>query len=270
MSRETHWLLLRGLAREQRHWHEFRDLFAARMAGASVHCVDVAGAGTEHMVLPRPSVSWMARDVARRLPALGGTPHGGERWGLVGLSLGGMLALELCRMFPLQIGAAVIINCSSRLTRSAARIRPAAAVQLLRAAALGDPLRSEEIVLALTSALPEAERALYARRAAEFARDAPPSRWAAVAQLLAARQFEPPERSLVRARLAFVCSHHDGLVSPRCTRDLAEWFGSRWEEHAWAGHDLPLDDPAWLCEHIAQVADRGGTGLTSDAATAHA
>lgn len=254
MSAVRHWLLLRGLAREQRHWHEFRDLFAARMSGASVDCVDVAGAGTEHVVLPRPSVCWMARDVARRLPALGRAQHSEGRWGVVGLSLGGMLALELCGMFPDRVDAAVIINCSSRLTRRSARIRPAAAIQLLRAASLRDPLRREQIVLALTSALPEAERTLYAERAAEFARDAPPSRWAAVAQLLAAGRFQPPERDRVRARLAFVCSRHDGLVSPRCTRDLAAWFGCACEEHAWASHDLPLDDPAWLCEHIAQFA----------------
>jgi pimeloyl-ACP methyl ester carboxylesterase len=270
VSEATHWLLLRGLAREQRHWHEFRDRFAARMTGASVHCVHVAGAGTEHVVLPRPSVAWMARDVARRLPALGASSRSGERWGVVGLSLGGMLALELCRMFPLQIGAAVIINSSSRLTRRSERIRPAAALQLLRAASLVDPLQREQSVLALTSALAEAERTLYARRAAEFVRDAPPSRWAAVAQLLAASQFQPPERSLVRARLAFICSRHDGLVSPRCTRDLASWFSCSWEEHAWAGHDLALDDPAWLCEHIAQVADRSFSGLASDAVTAPA
>lgn len=258
------WLLLRGLAREQRHWQEFRERFAARMEGSRVHCIDLAGAGTEHAVLPRPSVSWMARDVARRVRGFAGPAGAAERWSLVGLSLGGMVALELCRLFPLQIDRAVIINSSSRLTPASARIRPLAALQLLRAASLSDPLGREQIVLRLTSALPEPERARYARRAAEFARDAPPSRWAALAQLLAARRFQPPERSLIRARLAFVCSRQDGLVSPRCTRDLAAWFGRPYQEHAWAGHDLALDDPVWLCEHIAQLAEPSGPGRASD------
>jgi pimeloyl-ACP methyl ester carboxylesterase len=268
VSTAPNWLLLRGLGREQRHWHEFRALFAARMTGGRVHCVDVAGAGTEHAVLPRPSVSWMARDVARRVPALASPAHSGDRWSLVGLSLGGMIALELCRLFPHQMDAAVIINASCRLTPASARLRPLAALRLLRAASLVDPLRREQIVLALTSALPDADRALYARRAAEFAREAPPSRWAAVAQVVAAGRFQPPERSLIRARLDFVCSRHDGLVSPRCTRDLATWFGRPYQEHAWAGHDLPLDDPAWLCEHIAQLAGPSGPGRTSDGALA--
>lgn len=267
MSAAPNWLLLRGLAREQRHWQEFSALFAARVRG-NVHCVDVAGAGTEHAVLPRPSVSWMARDVARRVPALTGPARPGESWSLVGLSLGGMIALELCRLFPLQVGSAVIINSSSRLTPAFARMRPLAALQLLRAASLADPLRREQIVLRLTSALPEAERALYAGRAAEIARDAPPSRWAAVAQVLAAGRFQPPERSLVRARLDFVCSRQDKLVSSRCTHDLATWFGRPYQEHAWAGHDLPLDDPAWLCDHIAQLADPSRPGRTSDGAPA--
>jgi pimeloyl-ACP methyl ester carboxylesterase len=263
VSSATHWLLLRGLAREQRHWHEFRDLFAARM-GANVHCVDVAGSGTEHVVLPRPSVYWMARDIARRAPALA-ERRAGERWSLVGLSLGGMLALELCRWFPLQIEAAMIINSSSRLTSAAARLRPGAALRLARAASLSDPLRREQSILALSSALPEAERTLYARRAAEFARDAPPSRWSVVAQLLAAGCFVPPERGALRARLGFVCSRGDRLVSPRCTHDLAARFGSVADEHPWAGHDLPLDDPVWLCEHIAQWAERSDARLASSA-----
>jgi pimeloyl-ACP methyl ester carboxylesterase len=260
-----HWLLLRGLAREQRHWQEFRQRLAAREGGANVHAVDVAGAGTEHVVLPRPSITWMARDVARRVPALAGAPRAGERWSLVGLSLGGMLALELCRLFPLHIEAALIINSSSRLTSACSRIRPGAALAIAQALSLSDPLQRESVVLGLTSALPETERALYARRAAEFARDAPPSRWAVVAQLLAAGRFFPPQRGVLRARLGFVCSRHDRLVDPVCTRDLAAWFGSGCSEHPWAGHDLALDDPDWLCDHIAQFAERSDVGRLSGA-----
>ena len=253
------WLLLRGLAREQRHWHEFRDLFVARMSGERVVLVDLAGVGTEQTRLPRPSVSWLARDVVRRVPGLAQPLHAGDRWSVVGLSLGGMLALELCRMFPLQIEAAVIVNSSSRLTSAPARLRPDAALQLARAACTSDPVQRELRILALTSALPDAERLLYARRAAEFARDAPASRSAIALQLLAAGRFRPPSTDQVHARLAFVCSRHDGLVNPRCSRDLAARFGSVCAEHPWAGHDLPLDDPTRLCDHVARstsAADR--------------
>ncbi|HTV22289.1 MAG TPA: alpha/beta hydrolase [Polyangiaceae bacterium] len=263
------WLLLRGLAREQRHWYEFRDLFAARMGSDSVVLVDLAGAGSERTTLPRPSVPWLARDVVRRVPALA-EPRAADRWSVVGLSLGGMLALELCTMYPLQIEAAVIVNSSSRLTSARARLRPDAALRLARAACIRDPVQRELAILGLTSALPDAERLLYARRAAEFARDAPASRWAVALQLLAAGRFRPPARARLHARLAFVCSRHDGLVNPRCTRDLAARFGAACEEHPWAGHDLPLDDPAWLCDHIARFAARDQPGTLRDHAAASA
>jgi pimeloyl-[acyl-carrier protein] methyl ester esterase len=265
----TNWLLLRGLAREQRHWRDFRDRFAARMGGANVHCVDVAGTGTEHEVRPRASVRWMAGDVARRVPGLSGALRADERWSVVGLSLGGMLALELCRMFPRELEVAVIVNASSRLTSASARLRPKGAFQLLRAACSADPLRRERLILALTSSLPGTERERHARRAAELARDAPTTRMAVLAQLIAASRFAPPACGMLRARLRFICSRQDQLVSPRCSRDLAAWFGRGCDEHPWAGHDLPLDDPDWLCDRIARLAEpegaaatpRGGTGL---------
>jgi len=256
------WLLLRGLAREQRHWHDFSDRLAARMDGANVHCVDVAGTGTEHAVLPRPSARWMASDVARRVPGLSGAPRADERWSVVGLSLGGMLALELCRMFPRQLEVGVIVNASSRLTSASARLRPEGAFQLLRAACSVDPLRRERRILALTSSLSDAERERHARRAAELAREAPTTRMAALAQLIAASRFAPPARGVLRARLGFICSRQDQLVSPRCTRDLAEWFGRGCDEHPWAGHDLPLDDPEWLCERVARLAAPEGAAAT--------
>jgi pimeloyl-ACP methyl ester carboxylesterase len=248
------WLLLRGLAREKRHWHQFSRSFAARAGEARVHLLDVAGAGTERGRLPLPSVPWMARDIAQRLadswgPALENGPAR-RRWSVIGLSMGGMIALELCRQLPQFFARAVVVNASSRLTGAASRFRPAAALGLIRAASDGDLVRREERILALTSRLPLAERSRLALLAAGFARQAPMIRWGACAQLLAAARFRPPPRSEVAARLLFVCSRRDALVNPECTRDLADFYASAIDEHPSAGHDLALDDPEWLCERI--------------------
>jgi pimeloyl-[acyl-carrier protein] methyl ester esterase len=248
------WLLLRGLAREQRHWHGFGDLFGARAVGEPVLLVDVAGVGTQHQRWTHPSIEWMARDVARRLPGWSPRSETSASWSIIGLSLGGMIALELCRLYPERIRNAVIVNASSRLTSWPERLRPGAARELARASLSPDPVHRERLVLELTSALPEPERARYAVRAAEFARDAPTSRWSVLAQLLAAARFVPPARAALTARLLFVCARSDALVSPRCTRELAAWYGVESQEHPWAGHDLPLDDPGWLCERILQFA----------------
>lgn len=254
------WLLLRGLAREQRHWHDFRRLVSERLGAERVHLLDVAGVGTEHRRTPWPSLAWLARDVARRLPALSAPSGAAEAWGVLGLSLGGMIALELCRQFPRRIERGVIVNASSRLTSSTARMRPGAAIALLRAFTARDPVRREQLVLGLTSALPELDRLRYARLAAEFTRDAPTSRWAVSSQLLAAARFVPPGQQQLAARLLFVSARDDRLVNPRCSRDLAAWYGAPSCEHDWAGHDLALDDPLWLCERVERFAGEAAAG----------
>ena len=237
------WLLLRGLAREQRHWHEFSQRLVERLPSGRVQPLDVAGTGTERGRHPRPSIEWLARDVARRLPDAGG--EGSSSWGVMGISLGGMIALELCRLLPGRITRAVIINSSSRLSGPATRFRPLAAARLAQALVSRDDTRREEIVLELTSRLARDERSRYARLAAEFARDAPMSRASVALQLAAAARFSPPS---LATPLLLVCSRRDALVNPRCTRDLAAFYGCGFEEHPDAGHDLPLDDPDWLCE----------------------
>jgi pimeloyl-ACP methyl ester carboxylesterase len=243
------WLFLRGLARERRHWHDFPDLFAARRARDRVYLLDVAGVGTEHHVRPRPTLEWLARDLGQRLERL---PVAEEGWSLVGLSLGGMLCLELCRLYPDRIRQAVIINSSSRLSPLAARLRPSALARLLRVIGSREPRRREHLLLQLTSTLPAAERHGFAERAAAFAVDAPVRRSTVVQQLVAAARFHPPDPGSLRTRLLFLASRNDALVHPSCTRDLVRHYDGSFAEHASAGHDLPLDDPAWLCERLAR------------------
>lgn len=259
------WLLLRGLAREQRHWHEFPSLLAERVGAGRVHLLDVAGAGTEHARLPRPSVGWMASDVARRWPALALDAGESDAWCVLGLSLGGMITLELCRQLPGRVEHAVIINASSRLTPRRERLRATAAIALARSAFCAQVVQREQRILACTSALPYVERARYAQLSAEFGRDGRPSACTVLAQLAAAARFFPPAGSSVATRLHFICSRNDTLVNPQCSRDLATWYGAACDEHPWAGHDLPLDDPGWLCEHLADIVLSGGRHAAAQA-----
>lgn len=42
----------------------------------------------------------------------------------------------------------------------------------------------------------------------------------------------------------------DRMVSPSCSEALARHWQLSLETHPYAGHDIPLDDPAWVCERI--------------------
>jgi len=246
----VNWLLLRGLGREQRHWHEFPLALSAAVAPSCVHALDLVGMGTEHRRVPPPSIPWIARDVARRMSAL--PPSADGRWSLLGLSLGGMVALELCWLLQARVDRAVIINASSASTSPLDRLRARALPGIARVLVTSEPCERERLILGLTSSLPRADREPHACSAARFAREAPVRRLAVATQLIAAACFRPPPPASVPARLLFLTSRHDALVSARCTRDLARFYGATVEEHPNAGHDLPLDDPSWVCERIAR------------------
>jgi predicted alpha/beta hydrolase family esterase len=72
---------------------------------------------------------------------------------------------------------------------------------------------------------------------------------------LAAARFEPPERIRVSAQLLFLASRCDDLVNLEASRALARRYGAAYEEHGWGGHDLPLDDPDWVCERASSFRD---------------
>src|SRR4051812_46601339 len=118
------WLLLRGLGREQRHWYEFPERLRELVAPEPVFLLDLAGMGTERERIPAPSVPWLARDVAQRAAQLRSSPGRGnnpDTWSLIGLSLGGMVALELCRLWGQRVARAIVINSSSNITSPLAR-----------------------------------------------------------------------------------------------------------------------------------------------------
>jgi pimeloyl-ACP methyl ester carboxylesterase len=253
------WLLLRGLGREQRHFQHFSALLRSQLGAEAVLHIDLAGAGTEFRRRPASCVPWLARDVAGRLASVapsGASPANETDWWLLGLSLGGMVALELCRIWAWRVRGCVVINSSSRITAPAGRLRPSALPRLLAIAASRNETARETKLLRLTSELPSAERARWARVSASFAREAPVSRCTMARQLWAAAHFQPPLPAEVPVPLLFLGSRRDRLVNPEASRSLARYYSAPYAEHPWAGHDLPLDDPAWVCEHALGFRDR--------------
>ncbi|MDT7838444.1 alpha/beta fold hydrolase [Aquabacterium sp. OR-4] len=257
------WVLLRGLTREAGHWGGFGAQLAQALArvpagpgpGAGGRAVGVAprivmldlpGAGALHQARCPLQVQAMLPACQAQLQALGvaGPVH------LLGLSLGGMVATAWAATQPRQVAALVVVNTS---------LRPHSPVQqrlqlrhlphLLRLLAPADALAAERAILALTSAWPERHAAVLADWVA--IRQARPVRAAnALRQLWAAARFShpgapPPVPTLVLG------SAGDGLVSPRCSQALAQAWGCAFVQHPAAGHDLPLDDGAWVAAQVA-------------------
>lgn len=242
------WILLRGLARESRHWGAFPGHFGAVVGAERVVALDLPGNG-ELNDQPSPTrveamADWVAAELARR--ALNPPVR------VLALSLGAMVAAAWACRAPAQIEAMVLINTSMRPFNPVwQRLRPGAWGPVLRMlAAGGDPARLERAVLGLTSNDRQAAAAAYPQWC-EIARTRPVSMANTVRQLWAAARFEAPRERPPVPCLVLV-SAHDRMVDPRCSQQLAEAWGAGLMTHPQAGHDLPLDDGDWVARSVAQ------------------
>lgn len=243
------WVLLRGLARESAHWGGFRASLSAGLGGAAVETIDLPGSGrfrAARCPLDVASIVETCRVEAQR--------RGLRRpLDLVAISMGAMVAIEWARRFPAEVRRAVLINTSVRpFAPFHRRLRPASYGAVLRALVARDVVTRERTILQLTSNDPLVRDAIAPDFAA-IARLRPVTRANALRQLLAAARYRGPAAPPACAVL-LVASTHDRLVDVRCSQALAQAWGVPLVQHPRAGHDLPLDDAAWLVERIREWA----------------
>jgi pimeloyl-ACP methyl ester carboxylesterase len=242
--RVTHWLLLRGLSREQRHWWSFPEELE-RATGARTLCLDLPGFGTEHARVSPRTIARITDDVRRRFdPARSAS----DRWGIVGVSLGGMVALDWCARHPNDFAACVTINTSARPSWPLERFR-LVGLRALAGSFTTDPVAKERVVLAITSNKLATDLDEIAKTQARWALERTPSRASLASQLRAATVFKVP--ASVNVPLLVLASKTDRLVSHRCSERIAARLGAKLVLHDRGGHDLPLDEPAFLCREIA-------------------
>jgi pimeloyl-ACP methyl ester carboxylesterase len=242
------WLLLRGWGREQRHWENFPS-HLAKTTGAGVHCLDLPGVGTEHTRKSPSSIQAIVEDVRSRwLKTSASSP-----WAVVGISLGGMVALDWVIRYPDDFKKMVLINSSNAaLSPPWHRLRLSALPKVLRAIVANDAVAREKLVLELTTHLPQDEIEKISRKWASFSPEAPVSRSTVAKQLLAALRYRP--QSWPKTPSLVFCSERDGLVNPDCSKQIHQKLGSPILFHPGAGHDLPLEEPQWLSEQIQKWA----------------
>lgn len=243
------WILLRGLAREQRHWARLPDRLRAGGLIDEIVCVDLPGSG-QYAHEPAPTSIAATTDFVRaQLAARGCTPP----FRAIALSLGAMVAVDWSQRFPLELERLVLINTSLRgYNEPFERLRPSAWPHLARAAWCWHARarrRAEAAIHTLTCRRVDEREADLAAWTSIY-ESAPPSRRNAFRQVLAAARFHGARSAPCCPTLVLV-SRNDALVHPACSAKLAAIWGATLIEHPWAGHDLPHDDGAWLADTIA-------------------
>jgi pimeloyl-ACP methyl ester carboxylesterase len=241
------WVFLRGLTRESRHWGDFPATFASAVGDAEIISLDLPGNGRLHRLRSPASVAEMADAGHAELARRGSRPP----YFLLGMSLGAMVALAWARRREQEIAGCVLINTSLRPFSSLRRrLRPANYPLLLKRALLGgSPVEWERMILDLTSNRPEDHAALLDAWTT-WRQECPVSRANALRQLWAASRFRA--KCQPAAPLLILSSAGDRLVDPYCSRQLALCWQVDHAEHPDAGHDLPLDDGAWVARQVAE------------------
>lgn len=248
------WLILRGLFRERRHWGDFPERLGAAFPSGRVLALDLPGTGIERHRPSPARIDAMVDDLRERFLS----ERGDGAWGLLAVSLGGMIAMDWASRHADDFAALVVSNSSARdVGGPFERFDPRHLPRVARIAVGRDPFVREQHVLAITSNAPAEQRDATARIWAELG--PVPARTGA-AQLAAAARYRLPEQ--VRTPVLVLVGEGDRLVRPDCSRRLAERLGAPIASHPSAGHDLPHDDPDWVVEQMAAFVN----GLRAQAA----
>jgi len=240
----ANWVLIRGLAREARHWDAFPEVLRKHDPKGTVLCMDPPGAGREFKRHCPTTMSGIAADMRRRWLA---SPPAPGPWRLLTLSMGGMIGMQWCAEYPEDFKSLVLINSSSRLSFPHHRMRLGNLPRLLEVLRSKDRLFQERRVLEMTSGAYGSD-ATIAKRWAEFSAECPITPQTTLRQLWAAMKFHVPPK--LRLPVIVLSSKQDTFTHPRCSRALAKHFKAPLRIHPTAGHDLSLDDPEWVCRNL--------------------
>ena len=241
------WILLRGLAREARHWGAFTGRFARQCGNEDVVPLDLPGNGEFYLQTSPVHVREVVEFLRLQLRVKALPPP----YNLLAMSLGGMVAADWAQRYPHEVTRLVLVNTSMRPFSSAPqRLRPTNWLQLaLVAARWRDADYAERVIHQLTCN-DVAARDIDLAAWLQIRKSAPVAAANVARQLLAAARFSCAPAAPACGVLV-LSSSADHLVDPLCSDQLAAAWQVAHHQHTWAGHDLPHDDAAWVCQKVA-------------------
>lgn len=237
-------ILLRGLSRQSAHWGDFPRNIADDLGYTKVVTLDLPGFGSQSDKTFPSTIEEVIENLNLQL-----AEHRLESpCILIGLSLGGMIALHWASRHPNKFLFVAVINSSlSSLSPFHRRLRPAGLLALLGAIVAPTSKLREIIILSLTSNNRWKEPS-PATLWVEIGKKKPVRLYQVYRQIKFSAKIKAPARLPIP--LLVMGSTGDKLVNFKCSQDIASYYKARFLLHPNAGHDLTLDDPKWVITQI--------------------
>ena len=242
----TNWVLLRGLGRDKRHWGEFPDQMQKAMPNSKIIALDLPGIKDQsavptniHDMVDEVRESWLEQKEDK------------ENWGLLAISLGGMLAIDWCFRFPNDFKHLVTMNTSSKSTSSLfERITPDALAAVGKSMITKDARERERKILEITTNLISVDDQKLDEWV-EIAESMKLTRLNLIKQLYAASKFKLPKK--LQIPYTVLASKADRFVDYTCSEKISRRYNAPIYLHEKAGHDLPTDDPNWVIKILQDI-----------------
>lgn len=245
------WVFLRGLTRESRHWGLFIEQFRHAVLDARIVTPELPGNGFLNTLRSPAHVAEMVEAIRAQLSEQDQHPP----YHVLAMSLGAMVAVAWASTYPQEVCGSVLINTSMRpFSPFYRRLRPGNYLRLLQRFLSNESIEERErTILELTSRQAGQASGNFSqtliRQWSTFGKEHPVTPGNALRQLLAAARFKAP-LAPPGSPVLILSGQQDALVDCTCSRQLAQVWKTAYAEHPTAGHDIPLDDGAWVAHQV--------------------
>jgi pimeloyl-ACP methyl ester carboxylesterase len=263
------WILLRGLTRESKHWGNFVPLLQSAFPDAQITLLDLPGTGCFYQETS-PSTIKAITDSVRRHALDQGLLQ--QPVTILALSLGAMVAWEWMRSYPEDICGAALMNTSlADVSPFYRRLRWQNYGDFAALVVTRDLRKREAGILQLTSnhrniardgVYAASQSGTGAARHKQIIRawekiqiERPISLKNCFRQIKAAASYRPGD---IRPKQPILLLNGlgDRLVAPACSESIHKKWNLELRRHLWAGHDLTLDDGAWVVSQLKDWLDQ--------------
>ena len=236
-------ILLRGLFRGQYHWGVFLEYLQKKYPNKIISCLDIPGNGDLFNEKSPNTIIEMVESVRAQRNG-----NASAKVDIIAISMGGMIGLKWAELYPNEIDTLICINTTAKpFSPFYKRLLPKNYFKILRALFSNAYKRERMIYEMVSNKKVDVE---IVKKWASYSLSLPMIKMNFFHQLRAAMTFKPrrPE-----CRLFFISSLKDNLVSNKATRAIAEKWSVPLIINEFDGHDIPLDNPKWLCETLSRL-----------------